>query len=110
MFNNFTIFRPFSAEAASAPIESLSYPPPANDDKTFPPKIQNLVNEISKLSLLEVVDLNDCLKVRFNDATRFLLNLFISVQKTLKIEAMPMAMAGGFAAPAAKSADVSLSW
>lgn len=57
-------YRSFCAEAASTTSgQSLSYPPPANAEKVYPPKIQSLVDEIAKLNLLEVVDLNDCLKV-----------------------------------------------
>ena len=33
------------------------------DGKSYPPKIQKLVQEISKLTLMEVADLNELLKV-----------------------------------------------
>ena len=39
-------------------------PPPANaSDKQYPQKIESLVSDISKLTLLEVADLNELLKV-----------------------------------------------
>lgn len=62
------LFRTFSTEVTSSqPPQpgSLSYPPPSGADKVFSPKIQSLVDEIAKLNLIEVADLNDCLKVSF---------------------------------------------
>lgn len=41
----------------------LDVPPPAGVDKVFSPKITSLVQDISNLSLMEVADLNECLKV-----------------------------------------------
>jgi len=74
----------FSTEATTTSETPLDIPPPSGTDKVYPPKIQKLVDDIAKLNLLEVADLNDCLK------------------KTLKIESVPMAMSPGmFAAQAA---------
>ena len=41
----------------------LDFPPSSTEPKVFSPKIQSLVDDISKLNLLEVADLNECLKV-----------------------------------------------
>ncbi|XP_030064532.1 large ribosomal subunit protein bL12m isoform X2 [Microcaecilia unicolor] len=69
---------------ASAPLDSAP--------KQYPPKIQQLVNEIAGLTLLEIVELNDLLK------------------KTLKIENMGMmpmgaVMPGSSAHPAAQAVE-----
>jgi hypothetical protein len=48
----------------SAEAKPLDLPPPAGADKVFSPKITSLVQDISNLSLLEVADLNECLKVK----------------------------------------------
>lgn len=51
--------------------EKKTIPPPSsglNDpNKTYSEKIQRLVDEISKLSLVDVMDLNELLKVKFNE-------------------------------------------
>ncbi len=56
-------------------------PPPSsgtNDpNKTYSEKIQRLVDEISKLSLVDVMDLNELLKVRFQNQLN--LELFLSI-------------------------------
>lgn len=58
------------------------------DHKSYAPKIQKLVQDISQLSLLEVADLNELLK------------------KTLNIREAPMMSMGGFApAPAPKEEE-----
>jgi len=58
-------------------------PPPSsgtNDpNKTYSEKIQRLVDEISKLSLVDVMDLNELLKVRFQN--QFDLALFFRFRK-----------------------------
>ena len=41
----------------------LMPPQVEGDGKSYPPKIQKLVQEISKLTLMEVADLNELLKV-----------------------------------------------
>uniref|UniRef100_A0A2R5LHW5 Putative mitochondrial ribosomal protein l12 strongylocentrotus purpuratus n=1 Tax=Ornithodoros turicata TaxID=34597 RepID=A0A2R5LHW5_9ACAR len=63
----------------------LAQPVSAAEEKRYPVKISRIVEEISKLTLLEVADLNDLLK------------------KTLNIQETPM-MAGGWAPPAAAAA------
>lgn len=54
--------------------EALSTPAPDGSEKIYPPKIMQIVEQISKLTLIEVADLNEC------------------VQKTFRIKDMPMAM------------------
>ena len=44
--------------------EPLPEPHAEGKEKNYPPKIQNIVEDISKLTLLEVADLNELLKVR----------------------------------------------
>jgi large subunit ribosomal protein L7/L12 len=46
-----------------APIQTSA---PTGQDKTFDAKITKLVDEIAKLTLLEVADLNELLKKRLN--------------------------------------------
>lgn len=43
---------------------TLSAPQPDDAVKEYPEKIINIVDEISKLTLIEVADLNELLKVR----------------------------------------------
>ena len=43
--------------------EAIPVPQAEGADKIFPPKIQSIVNDISQLTLLEVADLNELLKV-----------------------------------------------
>ena len=59
-----------SAEKASKPIENQTpIPPPSSGlhdpNKTYSDKIRRLVDEISKLSLVDVMDLNQLLKVYY---------------------------------------------
>uniref|UniRef100_A0A023FTZ4 Putative mitochondrial ribosomal protein l12 strongylocentrotus purpuratus n=1 Tax=Amblyomma parvum TaxID=251391 RepID=A0A023FTZ4_AMBPA len=61
--------------------EALAQPAPSNEERQYPEKIARIVNDISKLTLMEVADLNDLLK------------------KTLNIQETPM-MAGAWAGPA----------
>ena len=42
---------------------TLSAPPPDESPKEYSEKITNIVDEISKLTLIEVADLNELLKV-----------------------------------------------
>jgi large subunit ribosomal protein L7/L12 len=44
----------------------LQVPQPEGEAKKFSPKIENLVNEITKLNLIEVGELSDLLKKRLN--------------------------------------------
>lgn len=44
----------------------LQVPQPEGEAKLFSPKIENLVNEITKLNLIEVGELSDLLKKRLN--------------------------------------------
>jgi large subunit ribosomal protein L7/L12 len=44
----------------------LQVPQPEGEAKKFSPKIENLVNEITKLNLSEVGELSDLLKKRLN--------------------------------------------
>ena len=58
------------AEKASKPIENQTpIPPPSSGlhdpNKTYSDKIRRLVDEISKLSLVDVMDLNELLKVDY---------------------------------------------
>ena len=60
-----------------------SIPPPTSgiidSNKIYSEKIHQLVDEISKLSLIDVMDLNELLKVRFQN--RFNLELFFRFRK-----------------------------
>ncbi|GFQ73402.1 39S ribosomal protein L12, mitochondrial [Trichonephila clavata] len=53
---------------------AISHPTPDNFEKVYSPKIQSIVEDIKNLTLIEVSDLNECLK------------------KTLKIKDAPMMM------------------
>ncbi|CAN8002279.1 unnamed protein product [Ixodes hexagonus] len=77
---------PASPGAARYSTEALAQPSPHAEDRRYPEKISRIVDDISKLTLMEVADLNDLLK------------------KTLNIQETPM-MAGGWAAPAAATAQ-----
>ena len=68
------------------PQEQIPMPTPVGQDKTYPPKITDLVDQIAQLNLLEVADLNALLKTRLNIT-----------------ESAPVMM-GGMAAPAAAPA------
>lgn len=56
------------AQAASTSSSSTPIPPPHFDGqpKEYSPKIHNLVEEIAKLNLIEVSDLNELLRKRLN--------------------------------------------
>ncbi|KAI1292172.1 39S ribosomal protein L12, mitochondrial [Halotydeus destructor] len=75
------------AAAAASPEAPVNIPPPSNVDKHFSSKITSLVGEIAKLNLLEVADLNECLR------------------KTLNIQAAPMMGTAMMAAAPAKAAE-----
>lgn len=47
-------------------MSALAQPAPAGESKQYPPKITNIVDEISKLTLIEVADLNELLKKTLN--------------------------------------------
>ncbi|KDR10841.1 39S ribosomal protein L12, mitochondrial isoform X1 [Zootermopsis nevadensis] len=60
-----------SAELNYAPLTSvteglLQVPQPEGEEKKFSPKIESLVNEITKLNLIEVGELSDLLKKKLN--------------------------------------------
>jgi len=60
-----------NAELPHVPLASvreapLQVPQPEGEAKKFSPKIENLVNEITKLNLIEVGELSDLLKKRLN--------------------------------------------
>lgn len=68
--NRFTVCR-FNSTTATASTSASTQPPPppldipagSNEPRVFSPKIQTLVDQIAQLNLLEVADLNECLKV-----------------------------------------------
>lgn len=62
--------RVLSSTASSLNTEAapLATPSPDGADKVFPERIENLVREISQMTLLEVAELNECLKKRLNIA------------------------------------------
>ncbi|XP_037074312.1 39S ribosomal protein L12, mitochondrial-like [Pollicipes pollicipes] len=70
--------RCMSTEAAT-----LTTPPSDTEEKVYPERVEQLVAEISRMTLLEVAELNECLKKRLNIADT------------------PVMMAGPAAAPAA---------
>ncbi|XP_044733032.1 39S ribosomal protein L12, mitochondrial [Chrysoperla carnea] len=92
----FKLYRHFSKSTISrtavtaqvTPNEPLTVPPPSNVEKTFPPKIENIVNAISQLNLLEVSELSEALKKRLN------------------LPDAPILPAGGFAVGGAVAAPV----
>lgn len=47
----------------SSAAADLKFPAPSESEKEYEPKIVKIVDEIAKLTLLEVTDLNECLKV-----------------------------------------------
>uniref|UniRef100_A0A0C9QLG0 MRPL12_0 protein n=1 Tax=Fopius arisanus TaxID=64838 RepID=A0A0C9QLG0_9HYME len=55
-----------TAEAAVAPAEKLTPPPPEGTDKPVTAKIEKLVKDITSLNLIEVAELSDVLKKRLN--------------------------------------------
>jgi len=76
-----------------APIVSvrevpLQVPQPEGEAKKFSPKIENLVNEITKLNLIEVGELSDLLKKRLNlpDAPLMPVGGFASVPAAATVE------------------------
>jgi len=57
----------YSTEVTGSAVNDVIPPPPANaSDKQYPQKIESLVSDISKLTLLEVADLNALLKITLN--------------------------------------------
>lgn len=88
-------------------------------NKIYSEKIRRLVDEISKLSLVDVMDLNELLKVE-----QYLRNfigdsdmkhaqnclIFVFVQKTLKIQDVPIVASGGATAVAPPAATVRLTF
>lgn len=94
--------------------DAIATPPLDGAPKQYSPKIQQLVNDIASLTLLEVSDLNELLKVQKraqSDAALRLLrtdpmppvhtslnHLFISPQKTLNIQDVGMMPMGAMAA------------
>lgn len=50
--------------SAASPTDAIAAPPLDGAPKQYSPKIQQLVNDIASLTLLEVSDLNELLKVR----------------------------------------------
>lgn len=82
-----------NAELAPVPLASareapLQVPQPEGEAKKFSPKIENLVNEITKLNLIEVGELSDLLKKRLNlpDAPLMPLGGFPSVPAAAPVE------------------------
>ncbi|XP_035219285.1 39S ribosomal protein L12, mitochondrial-like [Stegodyphus dumicola] len=45
---------------------AISHPTPDGCEKVYSDKIKNIVEEIAKLTLIEVADLNECLKKKLN--------------------------------------------
>lgn len=52
-----------STTATNVEASILGPPPPSGAQRQYPEKIQKIVNEISKLTLIEVSELNELLKV-----------------------------------------------
>ena len=65
----FRLIAPRSANACivlvSNSCQTLAAPSPDGQPKEYPQKIVNLVDNISQLTLLEVADLNELLKVMY---------------------------------------------
>ncbi|CAL1267473.1 unnamed protein product [Larinioides sclopetarius] len=45
---------------------AISHPTPDGCEKSYSPKVVNIVEDIAKLTLIEVADLNECLKKKLN--------------------------------------------
>ncbi|XP_052773508.1 39S ribosomal protein L12, mitochondrial-like [Mya arenaria] len=75
--------RCFSTEPQEKPL-----PLPNTPEKTYSPKIQQIVTDISQLTLLEVSDLNELLKKTLN----------IADAPVMAVGAMPTGAGSGFAA------------
>lgn len=82
-----------NAELPHVPVASvreapLQVPQPEGEAKKFSPKIENLVNEITKLNLIEVGELSDLLKKRLNlpDAPLMPVGGFTSVPTAAAVE------------------------
>lgn len=73
-----------SSAVSKYSTEALAQPAPSNEERSYPDKITRIVDDIAKLTLMEVADLNALLK------------------KTLNIQETPMM--GGWAAPVAAAA------
>jgi len=59
-------WRPLSAGRACFSTEEIPLPTPEGEKKEYPQKINQIVDQIAQLNLLEVADLNSCLKERLN--------------------------------------------
>lgn len=58
-----------STRHSSTSSEALASPVRVGEDREYPEKIKHIVDQVSSLTLLEVADLNELLKVRQgNDA------------------------------------------
>jgi len=82
-----------NAELPHVPLAStgkapLQVPQPEGEAKKFSPKIESLVNEITKLNLIEVGELSDLLKKRLNlpDAPLMPIGGFPSVPSAAAVE------------------------
>lgn len=84
---------PAPVKRGPTPLEKLNEAPmavstPTGQEKSYDPKIARLVDDIARLSLLEVADLNELLKKRLN------------IPDTPMMMGGPMMVAGGAQAPA----------
>ena len=67
---------------------AIPSPTPDGQQKNYDPKIQNIVDDISQLTLIQVADLNELLKVSTennflcDDLSLKILTLYISTEKT----------------------------
>lgn len=59
---------PVVSKFMSTEAAELSTPPSDGQQKVYPEHVENIVSQISQMTLLEVAELNECLKKRLNIA------------------------------------------
>lgn len=96
-----------ASSASPRPREStLADPSPPGAEKDYAPKVRKIVDDIAALTLMEVADLNELLKVtHFKVMISFLIIVFL--QKTLKIPDQTFMSTGNFAPAQAAAVSVS---
>lgn len=88
-------------------------PPPKSDDcdKVYPEKIQRIVSDISKLSLVETSQLNELLKVGeknnsvYKQSEIVCLHLHFHLQSTLNLSDVPVMAVGATNPTAGQASD-----
>ena len=68
---------------SSSRFSSLAAPEPDDAEKEYPEKVKNIVDAISKMTLIEVAELNDLLKVATRRSSRSGVNVSTTVNSLL---------------------------